>query len=214
MSKRSSDSSGGSKKRKKKSDGSSSHASAREVVSSEEVKANDALNGWWKLDTKRSDTMEKYLMCMGLNPMAVEAALKGERDWPTLHRLEVNDSGYTIERRSRLSNTTLEIGFGDSTVSEMRYGQKEVTAKFDGKAFALETTTILPLQNMKMKIVDRRWVMKEVIKSSGDSKNPAPVKTMHQTLTATNLSSKGVVMTMRYYRQSTAPPDEGIEAPH
>ena len=129
----------------------------------------DAFNAWWKLDTGRSDSIEKYLTCMGLNPMAVEAALKGERDFPTLHHIELRPTGYKIERRSRMGDKISDFTFGQVATADTRQGTRETRTSFDKEACVLETITTLPiLSQQKIKIVDRRWIMKETLLSGLD----------------------------------------------
>jgi hypothetical protein len=150
---------------------------------------NSDFNGWWKLDLETSDTMEKYLGAMNLNEVAIQAALKGERDVETLHRFHLTSSSVTIERRSRMGNNTTKLVFGKPVLKNLLTGEKSMTASKQpgGK---IEITIQMPLQTGLVFITDTRTINEEgnllQVLSTDDSVNQSK--------------------TTRYYKRCPTPP--------
>ena len=116
---------------------------------------NTDLNGWWKLDLEKSDNMQKYLGAMRLNDVAIQAALKGERDVATLHKFHITTTSVTIERRSRMGNNITKLVYGKPILKTMSTGEKSMTAsKLIGGGFRIDIN--MPLASGVVKIVDSR----------------------------------------------------------
>lgn len=74
------------------------------------------LNGCWILDKTRDNwSMNEYLQTMNVDPLAIEAHEKGEKEYETYHTIEfINDNtGIKIIKRSRVNNdVVVELNFG------------------------------------------------------------------------------------------------------
>lgn len=118
---------------------------------------NSDFNGWWKLDLENSDTMEKYLGAMRLNDIAIQAALKGERDVATLQKFHMTTTSVTIERRSRMGNNVTKMVFGKPILKTMSTGEKTMTATRtpDG---GIKVLSRMPLATGMVTITDIRSV--------------------------------------------------------
>ena len=190
----------GSPKRTKRGGGSNSIAEASPAgadSSSGEAGAASAagslsdFDGWWQLDLERSDTMEKYLGAMNLNEVAIQAALKGEKDVPTRHRFVVTDEAVTIERRSRMGNNVTKLVYGEPNIKHMSTGEKKMMSSLEhGKV--VKVTIDMPLIDGLVKIIDTREVKRGGV--------------LMQTLTT---SQPGVAAkssrTVRYYNRCADP---------
>ena len=65
----------------------------------------DTLNGAWILDkTKEPWSMKHYLEIMNVDPMAIEAHEKGEKEHDTIHTITMDAQKVTIAKRSRVNN--------------------------------------------------------------------------------------------------------------
>ena len=158
--------------------------------------SND-FNGWWKLDLEKSDTMEKYLGAMRLNEVAIQAALKGERDVPTLHRFHITSSSITIERRSRMGNNTTKLVFGKPVLKLMSTGEKSMTANKQPGNSAIQVSIRMPLATGVVSITDSRTI--------------DPQGNLLQVLTTND--QQVVSVTTRHYERCPDPPPLPIPPP-
>mmetsp|Transcript_21844 Transcript_21844/g.51308 ORF Transcript_21844/g.51308 Transcript_21844/m.51308 type:complete len:194 (+) Transcript_21844:1-582(+) len=63
------------------------------------------LNGSWILDKTREPwSMKNYLQVMNVDPMAVEAHEKGEKEHDTIHTITMDQQRIKIVKRSRVNN--------------------------------------------------------------------------------------------------------------
>ena len=128
---------------------------------------------------------------MHLNEVAISAALKGEKDVPTRHRFRVTDESVTIERRSRMGNSTTELKFGVAVTKSMTQGTKKMTASRldDG---SIQIAIEMPIIQGLVKITDTRIVGEDDL--------------LKQTLTTTRPHGATVVTTTtRYYKRCLDP---------
>ena len=142
-------------KRKKRGEAEEDAAGAAASGGSGSASASD-FDGWWQLDLERTDTMEKYLGAMNLNEVAIQAALKGEKDVPTRHRFLVTDESVTIERRSRMGNNVTKLVYGTPSVKAMSTGEKKMVSSLDSDVVKISID--MPLIDGIVKIVDTRAV--------------------------------------------------------
>ena len=81
-----------------------------------EHKVRTTLNGCWILDKSRDNwSMNEYLQTMNVDPLAIEAHEKGEKEYETYHTIEFinNNTGVKIVKRSRVNNdVVVELNFG------------------------------------------------------------------------------------------------------
>jgi hypothetical protein len=69
----------------------------------------DNLNGVWILDKSREPwSMNDYLRTMNVDPLAIEAHEKGEKEFETYNTIELTDQKVKIIKRSRV-NCDLEV---------------------------------------------------------------------------------------------------------
>ena len=82
----------------------------------EEQERRTTLNGCWILDKSRENwSMSEYLQIMNVDPLAIEAHEKGEKEYETYHTIEFinNNTGVKIVKRSRVNNdVVVELNFG------------------------------------------------------------------------------------------------------
>ena len=145
-----------SKRKKKAATASSPKRKKRGAGAGAGAASGNQFDGWWQLDLDRSDTMEKYLGAMNLNEVAIQAALKGEKDVPTRHRFLVTDESVTIERRSRMGNNVTTLVYGKPNVKPMSTGEKKMVSSLDGDVVKISID--MPLIDGLVKIVDTREV--------------------------------------------------------
>ena len=73
-----------------------------------------SLNGVWILDKTRGDwSMAPYLETMQVDPLAIEAHEKGDKETDTIHTIELTNTAVRIVKRSRVNNDLkidLELG--------------------------------------------------------------------------------------------------------
>eukprot|EP00937_MAST-01D_sp_MAST-1D-sp2_P006804 g6804.t1 len=161
-------------------------------------------NGWWALDLDRSDTMEKYLVAMGMSEIPILAAVKAEKEVLTLQRFDLTGNGVTIRKRTRLGDINTVHVFGTEVETENVLGKKTSLATYESDTGALVITTNMPRSkgSGRVVIVEKRWVEEE--------KDKAGEHVMMQRMVLTNLESGEVVETNRYFTPSQPPkePDE------
>ena len=82
----------------------------------EERERRTTINGCWILDKSRDNwSMSEYLQTMNVDPLAIEAHEKGEKEYETYHTIEFidNNTGVKIVKRSRVNNdVVVELKFG------------------------------------------------------------------------------------------------------
>ena len=82
----------------------------------DEQEPRTTLNGCWILDKNRENwSMNDYLQTMNVDPLAIEAHEKGEKEYETYHTIEFisNNNGIKIVKRSRVNNdVVVELNFG------------------------------------------------------------------------------------------------------
>jgi hypothetical protein len=88
----------------------------KEDAPNEEHEDRTTLNGCWILDKSRDNwSMNQYLQTMNVDPLAIEAHEKGEKEYETYHTIEFinNNTGIKIVKRSRVNNdVVVELNFG------------------------------------------------------------------------------------------------------
>ena len=96
---------------------------------------------------------------MKLNEVAIQAALKGERDVETLHRFHITVNSVSIERRSRMGNNITKLVFGKPVKKIMSTGEKSMTASKtpEGVQIAIK----MPLSTGVVSIIDNRTLDEE-----------------------------------------------------
>ncbi|GMH66675.1 hypothetical protein TrVE_jg7868 [Triparma verrucosa] len=62
------------------------------------------LNGAWRLEIHRSDSIRGYLGAMNCSEMAIEAMEKAEKEVETVHIITLTPQAYTIAKKSRVNN--------------------------------------------------------------------------------------------------------------
>ena len=74
------------------------------------------LNGCWILNKSRDNwSMNEYLRTMNVDPLAIEAHEKGEKEYETYHTIDFinKNNGVKIVKRSRVNNdVVVELNFG------------------------------------------------------------------------------------------------------
>jgi hypothetical protein len=88
----------------------------KEDAPNKEIERRTTLNGCWILDKSRDNwSMNEYLQTMNVDPLAIEAHEKGEKEYETYHTIEFinNNTGVKIVKRSRVNNdVVVELNFG------------------------------------------------------------------------------------------------------
>ena len=176
-------------------EGGASESSSASPMKKKKKMVHSDFNGWWKLDLENSDTMEKYLTAMGLNAIAVQAALKGERDVATLQKFHMTATSVTIERRSRMGNNVTKMVFGKAIHKQMSTGEKTMTATKTSDG-GMEVLSRMPLVTGMVSINDVRCV-----DTDGN---------LRQVLTT---ADKQGTVTTRLYRRCEDPPPLPVVIP-
>ena len=83
-----------------------------------QILRRDSLNGAWILDKTREPwSMKHYLEVMNVDPLAIEAHEKGEKEHDTIHTITMDHQRVQIVKRSRVNNDlVVDLEFNKHTV--------------------------------------------------------------------------------------------------
>lgn len=87
----------------------------------------DSLNGCWILDKSREPwSMSQYLQVMKVDPLAIEAHERGEKENDTFHTIELDAKRVKIVKRSRVNNDlSVDLELGKEKVERLAPGDRE-----------------------------------------------------------------------------------------
>lgn len=88
-----------------------------------------SIDGTWRVDSTRGDSMGGFLRVMDCSDMAIEAMFKAEIEMPTVHRYTISTSHYTVTKRSRLNNFTESFPIGKRTINNININKDDVKEK-------------------------------------------------------------------------------------
>ena len=148
------------------------------------------LNGWWALDLKTSDTLEKHLAALGMGEIPILAAVKAEKEVATLQRFDIRPAEVVIKKRLRLGTVEQKHEFGTPVTT----GVKTVTATYEDGALVVTTNMPRVKGGGNVELVDTRMLDAE-----------SETLRMHQHMVLHILATGEKVVTNRYYLPSESP---------
>ena len=88
------------------------------MISDPNLVRRTSLSGAWILDKTREPwSMKHYLEVMNVDPTAIEAHEKGEKDHDTIHTISMDERRVRIVKRSRVNNDlVVDLEFNRHTV--------------------------------------------------------------------------------------------------
>lgn len=107
--------------------------------------------------------MRKYLETMNVDPLAIEAHEKGERETDTIHTITLTRTQVKIVKRSRVNNdVTVELEIGKESVQHLPPGDRpKKTIASSGSTGYLEIRSSLLTLNGMASVVDIRSLLQE-----------------------------------------------------
>jgi len=161
----------------------------------------DSLNGAWILDKNRGDwSMSRYLATMDADPLAIEAHEKGEKEYDTIHTIDLSDKAIKIIKQSRVNNdVVVALTLGKESVEYLPPGKrlKRMIAKSNHPGH-LEIHSTIQTVNGVASVTD----IKNLVQEDGGNKS-----VLVQTLTITNDATGKNCTTTRHFNPY-------LEAPH
>lgn len=157
----------------------------------------ESLEGAWVLDKNRGQwSMNNYLAAMDVDPLAIEAHEKGEKEHDTIHTIEFskkedNTTSVKIIKRSRVNNDVIvTLTVGEESVEYLKPGKrfKKMIAKSNHPGH-LEIHSSIQTVNGVASVTDIKNLVQE-----GDDKS-----VLVQTLTITNDGNKKHCTTTRHF---------------
>jgi hypothetical protein len=137
-----------------------------EAVSSSSPLRRDSLNGSWILDKNRGDwSMTGYLETMNVDPLAIEAHEKGEKETDTIHTIEIDPerNRITLVKRSRVNNDLLiELDLDQEHVEYLPPGNrpKRMLAHSENPGHLCIQSSLLTV-NGKATVCDTKRIIQE-----------------------------------------------------
>jgi hypothetical protein len=151
----------------------------------------DSLNGTWILDKTREPwSMNEYLRTLNVDPLAIQAHEKGEKEQDTFHTIELDRHKVKIIKRSRVNNDlVVELVLGQEKVELLPPGErpKRSMATSDDLCH-LELVSSLLTVNGNAFVTDTKTLLQESDKS-----------VLRQNLTIVNETSGQSHTTTRYF---------------
>jgi hypothetical protein len=121
------------------------------------AQTRDSLNGCWILDKTVGDwSMNKYLETMQVDPLAIEAHDKADKENDTFHTIELDSKQVKITKRSRVNNDVvvqLELGKEQTEFLPPGNRPKRTLARSEGPMH-LEIQSSLQTMNGKASVSD------------------------------------------------------------
>ena len=152
----------------------------------------DSLNGSWILDKSRGNwQMKEYLETMQVDPLAIEAHEKGDRETDTIHTITLGNGKVQIVKRSRVNNDlTIDLDLGMEKVEYLSPGErpKRIMAQSQHPGHLHLQSTLLTLNNGQANVTD----IKELIQEEGRT-------TLAQRLTIVNEQTGKSHSVTRYF---------------
>jgi hypothetical protein len=160
---------------------------------------NSVLSGQWTLDKERSESLEKYLVGMGVSDFARCAAAKAEQDFGQKILIHQSASSYAVKKLSKVGKfeETFVFGVEKKTAFEPHAAPRAVLVVLDPTSRAV-TTTILSSSGPKRTVTDTK-----VLTEGG--------ATLDMTLTLKQ-PGKPDIVTKRYFKRDLGPFDPREEA--
>ena len=125
----------------------------------------DSLSGAWILDKTRGTwPMKEYLETMEVDPLAIEAHEKGDRETDTIHTIEYNPPSIKIVKRSRVNNDlTTELELGVELVEYLNPGErpKRLLATSQGPGHLEIKSTLQTLSHGVAAVTDVKQLQQE-----------------------------------------------------
>lgn len=152
--------------------------------------SRDSINGCWILDKSREAwSMNSYLKTLHVDPLAIEAHEKGEKEVDTLHTIHLDRRKLKIVKRSRVNNDfVVELVLGKENVETLPGNRtKTSVAHSNGPAHVQIESSLLTV-NGKASVSD----IKELIEEEGKI-------VLKQTLSIRNEDTKESSTTTRYF---------------
>lgn len=168
------------------------------------VVARTSLEGCWILDKSREPwSMNKYLETMNVDPLAIEAHEKGEKEHDTYHTIEFLHWGSSVKitKRSRVNNDlVVELKLGQESIEYLPPGHrpKRSLAVSDHEGHLCIMSSLQTVNGTAtVQDVKRVVVVQPPPHETTDPLNA--VTTMIQELTVVNEQTKNTHTTVRYF---------------
>jgi hypothetical protein len=128
----------------------------------------ESLNGCWILDkTRGAWSMNKYLETMNVDPLAIEAHEKGEKENDTIHTIDLDDKTLKLVKRSRVnSDLVVQLELVKENVELLPPGDrpKKSLALSDNPSHLRIESSLFTVNGMA-KVTDVKMLLQEEDKS-------------------------------------------------